>query len=228
MIRNKRENNIANNQSHSNISILSEEKTPLKYNNCVGSLSPISYIKNIKNNIDELSQNSLAVFGKSEINSTTNSKNYKKLQKFTKNPKYTGNELQVPNSSSPTKSYQSRFVIKNNEKYKHKIYPKKLHDNLTSASSIPRQINNKDDIGNSKIFGSEFIHKNLNLSKLNNKTTIESTKLKNHVKSKWIEYIIIKNMIDKKMLKVLHSDFTTLLSTSSISMLLRIEYYSFI
>ena len=168
-------NNANHNQSHSNISVLSEEKTPLKFKNGIDSLSPISYIKNIKYNPDELSQNSLAIFGRSEINSTTNSKNYKKFNKFSNNSKFTGNELLVPSSGSQKKSYQSRFLRKNKDNIQLRAFPKKLHDNLTSASSIPRQLNNKDEVASTKVSNPEFIGKKLNLSKLNNKTTIEST-----------------------------------------------------
>lgn len=121
-----------------------------------------------------MSQNSIAIFGKSELNSTKNHKSKNNYNKFCKNPKFAGNELVVPNSSSPQKSYQSRF-LKNEEIAKQKAYPKKLHDNLTSASSIPRQLNNKDDVASSKVSNSEFIYKKLNLTKLNNKTMIEGT-----------------------------------------------------
>jgi hypothetical protein len=84
------------NHSHSNLSLLSEEKSPLRFPKGIESISPV------------------------------NAKNYDMLflSKLTK---------------SPAKSHNATEIVK--KKFKRKANPKrKLHDNLTSASTIPKPL----------------------------------------------------------------------------------------
>lgn len=127
-----------NNHSQSNISLLSEDKTPLRFPNPACSVSPISFVRSMKNKDHCLSQNSNKLDPKSKLPSSG---------------------LMVPAMHSPTKSYQSNVLTKKPAKYKKKPnYSKKLNDNISSASSVPKPLK-----------------KNVNSGVLINKTTIEST-----------------------------------------------------
>ena len=155
---------MAHNKSHSNISLPSDEKTPLRLPIAADCLSPLSHAQNGKNKSDNLSQNSYGVFGISEIKSTSNNKNFQKIGKFTKKQKYLSGEIQALSSKSPSKNFQSHIMIKDQNKYKKRLYKKKLDDNLTSSSSIPRQLNKHEKRSKSKMYTSETINKKINVS----------------------------------------------------------------
>lgn len=126
---------VLHNHSHSNLSLLSEEKNSRKFTKAIDSISPISFVRSMKKKDECFSQNS---------------------NKF--KPKVTKKGLMVPNEKSPTKSYQSMGLAHNPKLKKKAVQGKRLHDNLTSASSIPQPFHNNPKSG-----------------LLNNKTTIEST-----------------------------------------------------
>lgn len=108
---------VIHNHSHSNISLLSDEKTPMKFPKVIDSISPISVTRSTKKVEGILSQNTRKLYSKTNFHKGS---------------------LCVPISKSPTQSYQSNEFA-NKPTYKRKINQnKRLNDNLTSASSKPK------------------------------------------------------------------------------------------
>lgn len=105
------------NHSNSNISLMSDDKTPMRFPKVIDSISPISLARSTKKVEQILSQNPRKLHSKTNFHKGS---------------------LCVPASKSPTQSYQSTGFI-NKPTYKRRINQnKRLNDNLTSASSKPK------------------------------------------------------------------------------------------
>jgi hypothetical protein len=103
------------NKSNSNISLLSDDKTPLRFPRASGSISPIPLLKSTKGNDDCLSQNS---------------------RKLYSNNKYHKGSLLVPDTKSRTMNYQSTSSIGKPKYNKKNIQNKRLNDNCKSGAFI--------------------------------------------------------------------------------------------
>lgn len=143
-----------NNHSQSNISLLSEERTPLRFPNPACSVSPISFVRSMKNKDHCFSQNS---------------------NKFKPKSKFPNSGLMVPAMHSPTKSYQSNVLSKKPTKYKKKPnYHKNLNDNLSSASSVPKPLK--------KILNSGILNNKTTIESTNSGTTLGQNSFRKNCK----------------------------------------------